>query len=69
MNCLQKHFEEKQFKQKHEVCAKEISKFTELESKDTKLNRLLTQACHPVIQKYCNASFYNLFFKKIFLFK
>lgn len=57
MNCLQKHFEQKQFKEKYTVCAREVGKFTKMESKDTKLNRLLTQSCHLVIQNYCSVFF------------
>ncbi|CAD5216477.1 unnamed protein product [Bursaphelenchus xylophilus] len=53
MNCLQKQFEIPQFKEKHPKCHGEIYKFTQMESKDTKLNRLLTAACRPVIDVYC----------------
>ncbi|KAI1702818.1 cysteine rich repeat domain-containing protein [Ditylenchus destructor] len=53
MNCLQSQFETKQFKDKYPRCHDEVQKFTQMESKDTKLNRLLTRACRPVIDTYC----------------
>lgn len=53
MKCLQEAFEKPEFKQHYPKCYKEIFKFTEMESKDTKLNRLLTRACRPVIETYC----------------
>uniref|UniRef100_A0AC34Q7S5 Golgi apparatus protein 1 n=1 Tax=Panagrolaimus sp. JU765 TaxID=591449 RepID=A0AC34Q7S5_9BILA len=54
MNCLQENFETKEFKKKYSNCYKELEKFTLMESKDTKLNRLLTRACRPVIDTYCS---------------
>uniref|UniRef100_A0A915DY09 Golgi apparatus protein 1 n=1 Tax=Ditylenchus dipsaci TaxID=166011 RepID=A0A915DY09_9BILA len=54
MNCLQEQFEKKEFKEKYGKCHSDIAKFTQMESKDTKLNRLLTRACRPVIDNYCN---------------
>jgi len=54
MNCLQENFEKKEFKQHYKQCYDELYKFTQLESKDTKLNRLLTRACRPVIDTYCS---------------
>ncbi|WKX97247.1 hypothetical protein Q1695_013144 [Nippostrongylus brasiliensis] len=53
MNCLQEHFEKKEFVKHHPTCHKELVRFTEMESKDTKLNRALTKACRPVIQAHC----------------
>ncbi|CAI5443373.1 unnamed protein product [Caenorhabditis angaria] len=54
MMCLQQNFEKEQFKMKHADCYNEIRRFTEMEAKDTKLNRLLTKACKPVISTHCN---------------
>ncbi|PAV55880.1 hypothetical protein WR25_13801 [Diploscapter pachys] len=54
MNCLQENFEKPEFKKKHPNCHNEVKKFTEMEAKDTKLNRVLVKACRPVIQNYCN---------------
>uniref|UniRef100_A0A7E4VEA0 Golgi apparatus protein 1 n=1 Tax=Panagrellus redivivus TaxID=6233 RepID=A0A7E4VEA0_PANRE len=54
MNCLQEQFEKKDFKERYGKCYGELYKFTQLESKDTKLNRLLTRACRPVIDTYCS---------------
>jgi Golgi apparatus protein 1 len=53
MKCLQEVFEKPEFNQHYPKCYKELYKFTEMESKDTKLNRLLTRACRPVIETYC----------------
>ncbi|KAJ1370206.1 hypothetical protein KIN20_031890 [Parelaphostrongylus tenuis] len=53
MNCLQENFERKEFMRKHQLCYKEIARFTEMEAKDTKLNRALTKACRPVIIAHC----------------
>lgn len=53
MNCLQEHFEKKEFMRKYAQCHKELVRFTEMESKDTKLNRALTKACRPVIAAHC----------------
>ncbi|CAJ0931783.1 unnamed protein product, partial [Mesorhabditis belari] len=53
MQCLQDHFEEKDFIKHHKPCYDEVKKFTEMEAKDTKLNRLLTRACKPVIEAHC----------------
>jgi Golgi apparatus protein 1 len=54
MNCLQEQFETKEFKSRHEKCYKAVYEFTKMESKDTKLNRLLTRACRPVIDTHCS---------------
>ncbi|KAK6056169.1 cysteine rich repeat-containing domain protein [Cooperia oncophora] len=53
MTCLQDNFEKKEFIKRHPICHKEITRFTEMESKDTKLNRALTKACKPVIKAHC----------------
>ncbi|KAI6197524.1 hypothetical protein M3Y94_01234100 [Aphelenchoides besseyi] len=53
MKCLQEEFEKPPFKEHYPHCYDELVKFTEMESKDTKLNRLLTRACRPVIDTYC----------------
>ncbi|CAJ0586700.1 unnamed protein product, partial [Mesorhabditis spiculigera] len=53
MQCLQDHFEEKDFIGHYKPCYDEIKKFTEMEAKDTKLNRLLTRSCKPVIEAHC----------------
>ncbi|RCN32590.1 cysteine rich repeat-containing domain protein [Ancylostoma caninum] len=53
MDCLQQHFEKPEFIRKHNLCHKELVRFTEMEAKDTKLNRALTKACRPVITTYC----------------
>lgn len=53
MHCLQEYFEQDEFKQRYETCQKAVAQFTQMESKDTKLNRLLTRACRPVIETYC----------------
>ncbi|EYC08555.1 hypothetical protein Y032_0065g3610 [Ancylostoma ceylanicum] len=53
MDCLQQHFEKPEFIRKHNLCHKELVRFTEMEAKDTKLNRALTKACRPVISTYC----------------
>jgi len=60
MKCLQEHFESKEFKERYGKCHAELSRFTEMESKDTKLNRLLTRACKPVITTYCNVGWGGL---------
>ncbi|KAH7727487.1 Cysteine rich repeat family protein [Aphelenchoides avenae] len=54
MNCLQEHFEKEKFRDRYPKCYKEVAQFTHMEAKDTKLNRLLTRACQPVITTYCN---------------
>uniref|UniRef100_A0A915LE40 Golgi apparatus protein 1 n=2 Tax=Meloidogyne incognita group TaxID=654580 RepID=A0A915LE40_MELJA len=54
MDCLQEHFETEEFKRRHPKCYTEVEKFTKMESKDTKLNRLLSRACRPVINAYCS---------------
>jgi Golgi apparatus protein 1 len=59
MKCLQEAFEKPEFKQHYAKCYKELYKFTEMESKDTKLNRLLTRACRPVIETYCVVRFFD----------
>ncbi|KAK6025173.1 cysteine rich repeat-containing domain protein, partial [Ostertagia ostertagi] len=56
MSCLQDNFEKKEFIKRHPGCHKEIVRFTEMESKDTKLNRALTKAC----MNYCKYMFSNL---------
>uniref|UniRef100_A0A0N4ZII0 Golgi apparatus protein 1 n=1 Tax=Parastrongyloides trichosuri TaxID=131310 RepID=A0A0N4ZII0_PARTI len=53
MMCLQTYFEKKSFKEHYPQCYDAVSTFTAIESKDTKVNRLLTKACRPVIHKYC----------------
>uniref|UniRef100_A0A914H8J5 Golgi apparatus protein 1 n=1 Tax=Globodera rostochiensis TaxID=31243 RepID=A0A914H8J5_GLORO len=53
MHCLQEHFEQKEFKDRYGRCYTEVERFTQMESRDTKLNRLLTRACRPVISTYC----------------
>lgn len=53
MKCLQEEFEKPPFKEHFPRCYSELEKFTKMESKDTKLNRLLTRACRPVIDTYC----------------
>lgn len=53
MNCLQENMEKLQQQTRHKNCYTELFKFTQMESKDTKLNRLLTKACRPVIQTHC----------------
>ncbi|CEF59806.1 Cysteine-rich Golgi apparatus protein 1 repeat and Cysteine-rich Golgi apparatus protein 1 repeat,eukaryote-containing protein [Strongyloides ratti] len=53
MMCLQSHFETDAFRKNYPECYDSVSQFTLLESKDTKINRLLTLACRPVIKKYC----------------
>ncbi|XGW08842.1 hypothetical protein V3C99_011284 [Haemonchus contortus] len=53
MTCLQENFEKKEFIKRYPLCHKEISRFTEMESKDTKLNRALMKACKPVIKVHC----------------
>ncbi|KAL3080502.1 hypothetical protein niasHT_038939 [Heterodera trifolii] len=53
MHCLQEHFEQKEFKERYGRCYSEVERFTQMESRDTRLNRLLTQACRPVISTYC----------------
>ncbi|CAB3405076.1 unnamed protein product [Caenorhabditis bovis] len=53
MMCLQKNFETEAFKRKYPECHSEITRFTEMEAKDTKLNQLLTKACKPVIMTHC----------------
>lgn len=60
MKCLQEAFEKPEFKEHYGKCYKELYKFTEMESKDTKLNRLLTRACRPVIETYCAVSLFRL---------
>jgi Golgi apparatus protein 1 len=54
MNCLQEQFETKDFRNRYQTCYKAVFEFTQMESKDTKLNRLLTRACQPVIQSKCS---------------
>lgn len=53
MMCLQQNFETDAFKKKYHQCYQEITKFTEMEAKDTKLNRALSKACKPVISTHC----------------
>uniref|UniRef100_A0A0N5BCS7 Golgi apparatus protein 1 n=1 Tax=Strongyloides papillosus TaxID=174720 RepID=A0A0N5BCS7_STREA len=53
MMCLQTYFENEMFKKHYPDCYNSVAQFTMMESKDTKLNRLLTFACRPVISKYC----------------
>uniref|UniRef100_A0AC35TWW4 Golgi apparatus protein 1 n=1 Tax=Rhabditophanes sp. KR3021 TaxID=114890 RepID=A0AC35TWW4_9BILA len=53
MMCLQTYFEDDKFRKHYPDCYTSVSKFTKMESKDTKLNRLLTRACKPVISSYC----------------
>ncbi|CAD6195709.1 unnamed protein product [Caenorhabditis auriculariae] len=53
MMCLQENFEKDVFKKKYEHCHRELVRFTEMEAKDTKLNRALTKACKPVISTHC----------------
>uniref|UniRef100_A0A0N5ASS7 Golgi apparatus protein 1 n=1 Tax=Syphacia muris TaxID=451379 RepID=A0A0N5ASS7_9BILA len=53
MKCLQEHFQETDFKLKHESCYTKLAEFTAMEAKDTALNHALTKECKPVISKYC----------------
>ncbi|EGT52320.1 hypothetical protein CAEBREN_08410 [Caenorhabditis brenneri] len=53
MMCLQNNFETDNFKRKYPRCHAQITKFTEMQAKDTKLNNLLTRACKPVIAAHC----------------
>jgi hypothetical protein len=56
MHCLQQHFEDKSFQDRFAKCYEVIRQYTEYESKDIKLNRALTKACHPVIATHCQVS-------------
>lgn len=56
MRCLQEHFQEPNFKLKHEACYIRLAEFTAMEAKDTALNHALTKECKPVISKYCQVT-------------
>lgn len=68
MGCLQLQFQKNEFKNRYPQCYKQIVLFTRLESKDTRLNTLLTRACRPIINNYCQVNYLIKIFQN-FLFK
>lgn len=51
MECLQSNLNN--YKHQYPQCYKEVFSFTELQAKDTRLNRDLSRACQPAIQAHC----------------
>ena len=48
MQCLQKHFEELE-----KECRWAVGNFTEDEEEDINLDKILMQACTPMIKRFC----------------